>query len=100
MRIIEKIKSIFKKKKHYPLPSVFGLIEWNEYSKRFGVGGDINKEIVIYKYGRPSMLYPYSEEIAESIQNNLGIPIFPLTKESVKFDVFDEYNPAVINVRW
>ena len=100
MRIIEKIKSIFKKKKKYPLPQVFGLIEWNEYSKRFGVGGDINKQIVIYEYGRPSMFYPYSEEIAESIINILKIPIFDFTKESVKFDVFDEYNPAVIHVRW
>lgn len=92
-------KLIKKKKKFYSIPQRFGIIEFIEEAENVGLG---MKHLVIFNSGKVERILDYSVTLIKALQKHQHIPIFDSTggKSHPKAEVFVEYNPSVIDLRW
>lgn len=91
MKILMKIKNLFKRKKELYYPDDYAIIKFTESAFESGVREDSNKIIERHFYdwlGNPrKKIYRYSPERVFSLQKVLRIPIYDKTEEELKFPI-------------
>lgn len=92
--MIKKILSLFKKKEKYDYPYEFGIIKFNDNSKKHGVFDDMTK-VIEHHRGDVIREYMYSEEKIMVMQED-GIPVWDETTDEFKVLILKKINPALI----
>ncbi len=99
---MDKLKSFFKifskkKKKFYPTPYRYFIIDWTNFSKRYGSN---EKKIQIIESGNVLREEPYSEARIKALAKR--IPFFDATqrRRESTVDIIEEIDPSTIRVAW
>ncbi len=97
-KIINKVKKLFKKKKKYPLPETFALVEFTKAAMKLHVGGDQQKRINVYKEGGVIRTEKYRRATIRSMMFNEGIPVRDMTDGSdhPHLDFHHITNPSIL----
>jgi len=95
MKILKKIKEIFKGKEKYEMPYIRAVIDFNQVALENGIFDDLNKRIYVYHGNEIKKNFPYSKSKLKILQNQEKIPVYDMTKEK-KFEEGEEINPMEV----
>jgi len=103
MKIIHKIKNMFKKEVRLNYPDDFAIVKFSDIAFENGIKGDSNKIIKRYFYDNFGNLknkkYRYSQERISVLREVLNIPIFDKTEEELTFPVIGKIGLGVIKFK-
>jgi len=93
------LRKFRKKKKFYPTPKRFGVIEFMEEAKDIGLS---IKQLIIFNDGKVEDTFDYSKTVINALQKYQHLPIFDSTggKLHPKSEVFVTYDPSSIDLRF
>ena len=101
LKILKKIKDLFKKEVELKYPSDFAIIDFSEQAQKLGVRDNKNKIITrffINEFGKVEIKrYRYSQEREHTLKEVHKIPIHDRTKQKIIYPVYARILPEEIN---
>jgi hypothetical protein len=103
MKILKKIKKIFKKEEIPPYPRDFAIIDYSPTAKNEGVINDQNKIVTRFYFdedgNRKTKKYRYSFALIHSLMEVYEIPILDKTKKKEILPIYSTVLPSEVKFK-
>lgn len=80
LEVLKKVKELLLGKEKPTLKGPYGEIMWKDEAKRFNVGGEEMKEIVVWEGNTIKEIHPYVEENIRWLEEDRKIPVVDSTE--------------------